>query len=268
MISLGQKLKLFRTDAKVSQFDIETALGMGYGSISRMESDHSVPTRYTLKKIAKYLRLNDRKYDYLVGSRETAPDLEDIKHALDLTKELWESHELLVIIRDDHFRICAASVAMRSLFGVTEEIWQKKYFLRNIISVMLDPSLPFSKMFDPKLNRDAEKDLMTMLVGFCFEMSYMRLEPDYADAVKDINNNPIAAKLFKKIIDVNYYPAYFLITQRQLKINFQGYKINLLFYTEVLPDSTRFSFIHFIPKPSTFPGKAIKYFEMVKKIFH
>jgi len=253
MVSLGQKIRLFRIDADKSQFDLETALGMGYGSVSRLESGHTIPTRATLKKIAEYLNLNDRKHDYLMGSRETAPNDAEIQRAVALTKELWESKELLVILRDDHFRICAASYAIKDVFAIDANIWNSKVYGRNLISVLLDPELPLSVMFDPNSNPYAENDLRTMLFGFCFEMSYMRLEPDYAQAVKDIHKNEMASKIFDEIIKEHHFPAYFLITQRQVKVNLGGRLVDLMFYTEVLPDSTRFSFIHFFPRPDTFP---------------
>ena len=59
MVSLGEKIKLFRLDACVSQFTLETALDFGYGSVSRMESNQTISTRVTLKKIADYLKLNN-----------------------------------------------------------------------------------------------------------------------------------------------------------------------------------------------------------------
>jgi transcriptional regulator with XRE-family HTH domain len=253
MVSLGQKIKLFRVDKGISQFELETSLGMGYGSLSRIESNHTTPTRSTLKKIAKYLKLNDRKFDYLIGSRETAPSEQDINEAVEDINELILSKEILLILRDDHFRICAASQAIKDVFDITDEVWKEKCYLRNIISMMLDESLPFSKMFDERYNHEAEQYLQTILYGFSFEMSFMRLEDDYNEVLDDIKKHPLASKIFTRMVKTNNRPKYYLITQRELKFMKDNKIYELIFYTEVLPDSNRFSFIHFIPKPPTFP---------------
>jgi len=73
----------------------------------------------------------------------------------------------------------------------------------------------------------------------------MRLEPDYSNAVSDINNNPMAARLFNQMIGNKTFPSHYLITQRRLKMPTDKGIEDLIFYTEVLPESTRFSFIHF-----------------------
>jgi len=78
-----------------------------------------------------------------MGSRESVPDEQMVQNAISSTQKLWDSDNLLVILRDDHFRICAASKAMKNLFHVDEKIWKEKFYLRNIISVMLDADLFF-----------------------------------------------------------------------------------------------------------------------------
>lgn len=252
MVTLGEKIKMFRLDSGISQFNLETALDLGYGSISRMESNQTIPTRPTLKKIAQFLKLNDRKFDYLIGSRIQAPTPEDINYVIKLMGDVWENPNIFLLLRDDHFRLCAASKGIKNALNVTEEMWEKKYNLRNIAAIAVDPDLPLHNAFDPKLNRDAVKDLKMFLVGFYYELSYLKLESDYQEAMKEIKQSPLANSILEEIYKTKIYPSFFLINDRQLKIFVKGKELDLSFYTEVIPDSTRFSFIHLFPRPSSF----------------
>ncbi len=252
MVTLGEKIKMFRNDQNISQFELETELNLGYGSISRIETNQIIPKRHTLEKIAKFLKLNDRKFDYLVGSRIKAPTESEIMQVTDLMKEVWVNPNVYILLRDDHFRLCAASKGILNLFKITEEDWNEKYYLRNIASVMLDKRLKFHNSYNLELNKDAISDLTTILVGFYYEMSYLKLEDDYIEAINEIERDPIAKSILEKIYQTKIYPSHFLINERQLKVYDNNEEICLSFYTEVIPDSTRFSFIHFFPKPDSF----------------
>ena len=63
MNSIGQRLKFFRTQLNVSQMDVELAIDAAFGSVSRMESGRVNPTKETVEKIAKALKLSDRELD-------------------------------------------------------------------------------------------------------------------------------------------------------------------------------------------------------------
>jgi transcriptional regulator with XRE-family HTH domain len=246
MVSLGEKIKLFRTTSGLSQFELETSLDLGYGSISRMESNQTIPTRKTLIKISNYLRLNDRQFDYLIGSRETVPSEEEVQRAISITSRLWDDENLFVILRDDHFRLCAASKGIRKLFKISETDWSEKCYLQNIITVMLNPQLQFSHSFNILTNPNAEADLRTLLTGFYYEMSFMQLEPDYKETLREINKHPLAQSILNNLITDKTYPPFYLITDRRLRVYIDTNVVDLIFYTEVIPDSTRFSFIHFL----------------------
>ncbi len=252
MVTLGEKIRMFRNDQNISQFELETELSLGYGSVSRIESNQIIPKRKTLEKISRFLKLNDRKFDYLIGSRIKAPTEQEIKEVIYLMKEVWSNPNILILLRDDHFRLCAASKGILNLFKISDEEWEKYYYLRNIAAVMLDKNLKFHKSFNTTINKDAIKDLTAILVGFYYEMSYLKLENDYQEAILEIEKDPIAKAILENIYKTKIYPSHFLITDRQLKVYDNNQEICLSFYTEVIPDSTRFSFIHFFPKPDSF----------------
>lgn len=248
MVSLGEKIKLFRMDAGVSQFTLETALDFGYGSISRMESNQTISTRVTLKKIADYLKLTDRQFDYLIGSRVDCPSEEEVNLAIKLTSELWSNNDTFILLRDDHYRICEISSGLKKFLNITKTDWEKHWYLRSILSVMLDINLPFYRSFDPSINPEAEKNLTGLILGFFYEMKFLRLEDDFKQVSLDIKQNKLAEGIFEKLNKIETLPNFYLITDRQLRMIIGGQPINLLFYTEVIPDATRFSVIHLLTK--------------------
>lgn len=56
--TLGQKIEYYRKRAKMSQLDLEIAIGAGQGSISRIENDQVNPTKETIQKIIEILSLS------------------------------------------------------------------------------------------------------------------------------------------------------------------------------------------------------------------
>lgn len=70
--SIGEKIKLFRKRASISQFELEMRLGMSPGCLSRIESGKVNPQKETLVKIVDLLKLNDIESAYLFGLRMDA----------------------------------------------------------------------------------------------------------------------------------------------------------------------------------------------------
>ena len=64
-LSLGQKIKLYRQRAKLSQFELEIEIGASAGSISRLENNLVNPTKETLLHLSQVLDLSfDEKVDF------------------------------------------------------------------------------------------------------------------------------------------------------------------------------------------------------------
>lgn len=87
-LSLGEKIKFFRTRLKVSQFSLEIIIGASAGSICRIESGKVNPTKETLFEIAKALNLNQEEITYLFGISET---FQENKQNLLQTRNLIQS---------------------------------------------------------------------------------------------------------------------------------------------------------------------------------
>jgi len=57
-LTLGQKVKYYRIQANISQFELENRIGASPGSLSRIENDQINPTKETPLKIIQALNLN------------------------------------------------------------------------------------------------------------------------------------------------------------------------------------------------------------------
>ncbi len=67
---LGKKLKFFRTRKAMSQTDLEVSTDLSFGSISRIESGKTEPTKETIFKIAD--ALNGQKVRMLYSAEYIA----------------------------------------------------------------------------------------------------------------------------------------------------------------------------------------------------
>lgn len=69
-MTLGQKIKLVRTERKLMQMELAEAAGIHQKNISKYENDGVVPSATNLKAIAKALGVTT---DYLLGDEGEAP---------------------------------------------------------------------------------------------------------------------------------------------------------------------------------------------------
>lgn len=54
-MTLGQKIKKFRNEKKLTQKDIAEQLNVSFQTVSKWENDENEPDIYTLKNYRKYL---------------------------------------------------------------------------------------------------------------------------------------------------------------------------------------------------------------------
>ena len=88
-LSLGEKIRNYRKQREISQFNLEIKIGAAFGSISRIENNLVKPTRETLSKISKALDLTPSQTADLLGLRIFSPEelvnaINKISQSLDL----------------------------------------------------------------------------------------------------------------------------------------------------------------------------------------
>lgn len=66
-LTIGEKLKFYRTRIHNSQLDLEVAAGLSVGTVSRIENGHIEPKLETVMKIAEALALTNKETAFLLG---------------------------------------------------------------------------------------------------------------------------------------------------------------------------------------------------------
>lgn len=61
-LSFGSKLRFYRTDRKLSQFQLELETGCAFGVMSRFENNKVIPTLHTINRISSALKLTDKEF--------------------------------------------------------------------------------------------------------------------------------------------------------------------------------------------------------------
>jgi transcriptional regulator with XRE-family HTH domain len=98
--SLGQKIKKYRNRVKLTQLELELAINSAHGSISRIENDSVKPTKETLSKIAKALKLKSNEVADLLGLKILTPEelilaINEISSSLDLNNTLQTAVDIM-----------------------------------------------------------------------------------------------------------------------------------------------------------------------------
>lgn len=206
MVTLGQKLKLFREEYKFSQFNLENTLSLGFGSISRIESNKTIPTRKKIKKISDCLNITDQEFDYLIGAKAECVSTDKINTVINVTKNIWNDPTGFYILLDDYFRICKLNTRIIHLFNLDEYTLNNYIYLKNIIAVLLNPKLPFKK----RLIKGNEELLIR---EFFYNMRYLRLEDSCNEVLKFINQDKKLTAILRKVKTENTNPS-FQLNQR------------------------------------------------------
>ncbi|MBD3363222.1 helix-turn-helix domain-containing protein [Candidatus Dojkabacteria bacterium] len=97
---LGKKIKQYRNKAKLSQFELELEINASPGSISRIETGKINPTRRTLGKIAKALKLKPSQIANLLGLNILTPEelisaINRVSKCLDLNTTLQTAVDIM-----------------------------------------------------------------------------------------------------------------------------------------------------------------------------
>ena len=61
-LSFGNKLRFYRNDRRLSQFQLELETGCAFGVISRFENNKVIPNLHTINKISSALKLSDKEF--------------------------------------------------------------------------------------------------------------------------------------------------------------------------------------------------------------
>jgi len=146
-LTLGQKIRNFRKRAGMTQMDLELAVGMANGGISRIENGKVNPSKETLLKIGNILKLNSQEMGELFGiTTKEEPKLKVMKDILFiileyLGKNISETDlvnfcQQMLQILDKYININWIAISL-SLADVDKNYIQLKYIPEFIFSEFL-----------------------------------------------------------------------------------------------------------------------------------
>ena len=250
MNTLGNKIRVFRKLKGFSQLDLELSIGASTGTISRIENNDINPTKETIHRIAKVLKLNNIELEYLIGYTSTPASNQEILYIRNLIKKQFCSNYSFAYILDDRNRLIDMSEGFKRIIGKNVDF--NKIFLKSFPEIILNEQLGIRGFLD--------KDTFSDLVNNVFKMTYLETHFMQGDEVFEemlayINSNS-EAKEYWDYASKNINSVYRNATERVVIFNYLGLKIKLEFSLEPLMENQRFRVIDY--KPSNILLKVAK----------
>ncbi len=238
MNTLGNKIRVFRRLKGLSQLDLEVLIGASSGVISRIESNVTNPTKETLDKISRALKLNSLEYSYLNGNISKPPNIREIEEARSILRPYYRQLKTLSYCVDDRSRLIDISDCFCKLGRFDKE----KILLKYMPQILFDNSLGINKFIDKNyLNEIA----YNMFLRTYSEMYFMEGDEDYENILQYIKSNPLALELWniasKESKDKNFRDN----ASRTVMFSVFGKKIKLQYAVEPLWGNHRFMVLHY-----------------------
>jgi transcriptional regulator with XRE-family HTH domain len=243
-ITLGSKIKYFRKRAKMSQLQLENEIGAAAGSISRIENGEVNPTKETLKKIHKKLKLTSREYRYLDGDLAKPADMDEINGAKKLVREKFLRKGTFAYLIDDRARVWFASSSFEKVMGIDPKSSNKNYESKSILEILINPKLGIRSKIDK--NKYVEI-LENMLYRYWVKIHPMEIDPSHQQDLLFLKQYPLAWSIWKTIVQDNKVRSYLSSQQREIFFKIYGVNFSMHYSVEPLPELDRFDIVEYIP---------------------
>jgi transcriptional regulator with XRE-family HTH domain len=242
IVILGTKIRNFRKRSGLSQLQLETELGASSGTISRIENGEVNPTKETIGKISKILKLSDWEFSYLVGDLSNPPTNEEVASAQEEVKEYFDRKGILAYMVDDRSRVWAVSNDFIKFLGLKKE-YALSLLGQSLIKLIIDDSLGIADIL-------SEKEKYTMFYNlFCrtyVEMSFMEGDHCFEEALEFIKNDPFSKKIWNEILK-NPPKNVYGLEQRKVNFKVHGLNIEMIYAVEPLRNNERFRIVEYTP---------------------
>jgi transcriptional regulator with XRE-family HTH domain len=237
-LTLGEKIRFFRTQKKLSQSQLELDADLSFGTVSRIECGQINPTKETLVKIAQELKLTTTDLNYLIELKKSDPTKEEIASTVKEVQPLLDQETLPAYVMDNRFRIWAGNKMLLEIFGVSKEDAEKNYG-SNVLQ------LTFT-MFNI-INKIPKKYLIPVLKE---QLAIFKQESDrfsqenYAQELfKSLQENKLFSKLWKSDL-----PDQSLFRRAKYYLNYKGKTLNIFITRSPIPADERFIFVEYFPQ--------------------
>lgn len=240
---IGKKLRFFRNRAGLSQLDLETEIGLASGVISRIEKGKTNPTKETLTKIIQTLKLSDSESSYLSGRIANPVTKTEVQEAKAIVDSYMNKRFVFAYMVDERSRVWAASKGFLKFIGVSEKEAENLYGI-SLITLLLDDEY---SILGQKIPADSQEEVLENLFYRTYrEMSFMKDDIYYQEALKQINSHKLAKKVWKKVVSQELKDIHTL-DSRKVYFKFSGIKIGMYYTVEPVLDNERFRIVEYIP---------------------
>ncbi len=242
---IGRRLKYFRKRADISQLDLEIALDMSQGSVSRIESGKVNPTKETVLSIAWKLNMNDREIDYVIGSLFFPANESEIAKAIEEVKGMLDRPGVFAYLIDDRYRLLYLSRGFEILFRRLLPDFENKYARiknKNMVILFCDEDIQIEKY----MAKDKFIEMMKLQLGrLRSNMDFMIDDESYIEVENIIKKNKLINQIWNEIDYKNM--NFNTLESRQVVFKLMGIKIGLNFSREPVWKYPRFETIKYIP---------------------
>ncbi len=239
---IGRKIRVFRNLKGLSQLSLEVAIGASNGVISRIESGGTNPSKETLIKIIKTLKLNNFEADYLIGDTAYPATQDEIDLVREQIKDYFSKPFTFAYIVDDRERMIAMSDAFIRLAK-----WDKKDMDKILMQYMpiiaTDDSIPIKRYLT---NEDYELTLQNVFSHCYTETHFMIGDECYEDMIKKINNNDLAKKYWD-LYTSKEIPAHSPWESRTITFRAYGVNFKMTYSLESYWFNQKFRIVEYIP---------------------
>lgn len=237
--TLGQRIKTYRTSAGLSQLDLELEIDASPGSLSRIESGNTNPTKETLIKISQVLKLPPDKVTLLFGIGEEPPTENEVQNILTEIGSFMHNPERFGYLTDNWWTFWDASDTLKAVFepeGVDFSLIRGK----NLMELLLNPKLPIKRLLQQKSIENVLKNQV------CF------FKQQIGERAKTAWGKQVLAKFFvydefrrywdeAKTISTSFYRD----RDREVVFELKSGKIHFLCSPRIIQSDSRFELVEF-----------------------
>ncbi len=240
---IGRRLKYFRQRVGISQLDLEIALDMSQGSVSRIESGKVNPTKETVLSIAGNLQMNDREISYVIGPLALPPTQKEVENAIHTIQEDFSRDDVYAYLIDDRFRFHYISKGFENLLNIILENYQERYLDlvgTSLFRIVLDERIGINQF----IKGDVSQVLISQLLRFNKYMGFMVDDEYYSETLNLFAKYPGVSELWKQIENDNL--NFNSLESKKVSLSFESLSFDTIFVREPIAKYPRFETIEYV----------------------
>jgi transcriptional regulator with XRE-family HTH domain len=238
---IGRKLKQYRKDANMSQLDLELAIDAASGTISRIESGKTNPSKETLANIASALQLKPIEVQYLFSNSDEISD-EEKEYVIGLVSSLLDSNVHFCYLLDMKSRYIEISKGLRSFFN-TKNVDSDNLIGHPLEEVLFDPQFGIRDLIGEEQFENVAYRICSTTIQ---KQNHMLKDEWWDNHISFLNELPDFTRLYQKAMkepDDIYSEE-----SRTIDFNLKGLKIKTVYHANHLYTDPRFTLVEFRPQ--------------------